>query len=1420
MSSPSESGRPTSGKQRGVSGAVCDTATPPTPAGAADPIAETEAFSTDGRVAARSPAEQEVPQRFGRYEERRILTQGGFGAGYVGHDTQLDRAVAIKVPRHAASEQQVEEFLREARRAAQLRHPGIVTVYDVGVADGQCYIVSDFLHGTTLRQWLAAHTLTWQEAARITADVADALAHAHSHSTVHRDVKPENIILIEGLRPVLVDFGLGISESDEPGAQRGTVSGTLPYMSPEQFRGLAHRIAGRTDIYSLGVILYELLCGRLPFRSRDAQELCRQVLEDDPQPPRQLVPSLPRQLESICLKALAKEHTQRYTTAADMAEELRQVLASPALEGSAAFRAPAGPLPSSRRADSLPTLDVPSSARRAREAARRQVTVLYCKFEIDGPDGSVLELDLESQNELIQQFRDLCAQVAQQFAGTPAPTAAEDLLVCFGYPVAQEDAALRAVRMGMVLLRELGRWNPNWRQQHRAQVAAWVAIHTGLAVVSESTSSSSAGSVISLVGEAPTVATRLENAAAQAGGVVVSQATQRLVQGFFQCEPMGSLAVKGVAEPVEIFRVVGETQAHSRIEVAQQAGLTPLVGRDLEVSLLQKHWADASEGQGQVVLLSGDAGLGKSRLVYELKEHVQQTAEEAVPLVVEWRCSPYYQNTGLYPVTEHFQNVLEFGRDEGVDARLDKLERYFQRRHADKLGEIIPLFAALLSIPSSSRYLPLNLSPAGQKQRTLDALVNWLGELAEAQPGLFIVEDLHWSDPSTLELLELLINQVAGQRLLALFTFRPEFTVPWSARTHQTHLTLSRLRKQQVAEMMQRQTGSRRLPPAIVEQMAERTGGVPLFVEEYTKMLLESGGLKMADGQLELTSSFSSAKIPATLQDLLAARLDRLTSIHDVVQLGAALGREFSYELMRAVAGFEETQLQDELAKLVGGEILFQRGRPPQSYYQFKHALLQEAAYQSMLKKQRQGFHQRIAEVLQTQSPETVERHPELLAHHWTEAGQAATAVPYWLQAGQRSQMRSANREAIEQFQRGLQLLSTLPPAPQRDQQELDFLVPLGVVLMAAKGYSAPEVGDCFGRARQLCEALRATVRLFFVLRGMWVWRLLRDELDQCCELCDETLRLAETAEGRDLLTEAHFLPGNTYYYRGDFIKSMQHLEAGWAQFDLERSRQYSLRTGLNCGVTILCHMALALWQLGYPDQAFQRLQQALALADQVAHPFSQAFALYHRRRIAQYCRLDEEVEKCVEAELALAREQGFVFREAQALMCRAACQLRHGKPQEALRDLQQGEDTYQATGAKLSLTHHFCYLAETYLDLGQPAQAQVQLDKAVAVQTHSTERYLEAELLRLRGELLLARTPEAPEAEACFQRAMQIARRQQAKSRELRIALSWGRLKQQQGLTSNSLAILAPIYNWFTEGFGTPDLIEAKRLLDRIRTV
>ncbi|HND51947.1 MAG TPA: hypothetical protein PLV92_06105, partial [Pirellulaceae bacterium] len=748
------------------------------------------------------------------------------------------------------------------------------------------------------------------------------------------------------------------------------------------------------------------------------------------------------------------------------------------------------------------------------------------------------------------------------------------------------------------------------------------------------------------------------------------------------------------------------------------------------------------------------------------------------------------------------------------------------------LNESVPLLAALLSIEVAGRYAPLNLTPTGQKQRTFEALIDWLRGEARRRPILLVVEDLHWADPSTLELLELILDAVQRERVLVLLSSRPEFTTPWSARTHQSQLALSRLRKHEVAAFIRAQTGCQSLPSDLVDRIYDRTGGVPLFVEEYTKNLLETGELVVADGAASLTGEKSLSKIPASLQDLLVARLDRLDSLPDVVQMGATLGREFSHELIVAAAEIPATQVASELDKLVAGDILVPRGRDASRVYQFKHALLQEAAYQSLVKKKRQRFHRRAAETLEGKFRDLVETQPEIVAHHWSEAVEPSRAVPFWLQAGLRSQRRSANREAIEQFRRGLAELDTLPADSQRDRWELDLRVVLGVVLMAAKGYAASEVGDCFHRARELCESMSAKTRLFFVLRGLWTWRLLRDELDICCRLCDEMLELSELPELNDVRAEAQFLPGNTYYYCGDFERSLKHLEIGWKRFDRDQSEVLMARTGLNCGVTILCHIALAHWQLGRPDLAFDKMDEAMRLAESLEHPFSLAFALYHRRRLQQYCRLDDDVASSVVRELALAREQGFVFREAQALMCQAAVSLRRGAIAESRAQLQQGEQLYRSAKAKLSLTHHFTYMADVYLEVGDVDSAEAALDKALEVQRTSTERYLAAELLRLRGELLLARrrsgSPDgspneetAATAERLFREALDVADSQQARSRALRVAVSLARLLIELGRRDEARALIDSRLSGFARPLADPrvaalpDFVAARRILD-----
>jgi class 3 adenylate cyclase/predicted ATPase len=1341
-----------------------------------------------------------LPAAFGRYRVQSVLGSGGFGTVYLAHDMQLGRPVAVKVFRgsKAGPLAKDETLLQEARRLARLRHPGIVTVYDVGVHEGQVYVVSDFLEGPNLDAWLAANRPSWPEAVRLSAAVADALSHAHARSIVHRDIKPANIILTSDGTPVLVDFGLALDEAVAGGREFGVVVGTPLYMSPEQVAGEAHRIDGRTDIYSLGVLLYEMLTGRLPFRAENTRELLRQVLHDEPQPPRQLVPDLPRELEQVCLKAMAKRMQDRYTTAADFAADLRRVQA-------AATGTPARP---AAAAEQQGAVHMPSSQRRARQAERRQVTVLVCGCHLFSSEEFLGHVEAEEQADVLRIFQQAWELAVIRFNGTVVQSDNKGVLVCFGYPVAFEDAAARAARAGLALLDNLKPLGDRLRQARKLELNPWIGIHTGPAVAE------AGEDTVSLVGEVRTVAVRLEEVA-EPGQVVCTDAVQRLLRGKLACTRLGGRRLQGVPhQAVELFRVQAAPAAGTPIEVPGESALTPLTGRDHEVSLLKDRWERAREGLGQIVLLLGDAGLGKSRLARTIKEHVQEQGgdrREDLP-VVEWRCSPHYQNTGLYPAIDFFERALGFGPGEAPQPRFERMVRRLEEYDLAR-PETVPLWASLLSLPTDTRFPPLSLSAARQREETFRILLEWLHAWANRRPTLFIVEDLHWADATTLEFLGRLVAESLGDRLLILVTFRPEFRPPWPAPTHQTTLGLNSLTRPQVAEMVRQKTGNAHLSEAVIDGLFDRTGGVPLFVEEFTKMVQESGVLNQPAG--DSARDLLAHEVPATLQDLVMARLDRQAGDRETAQLAAALGREFSYELLAALATVDEPTLQGELANLVQAEILFTRGQPPRRRYVFKHVLLQEAAYSSLVTSKRQEFHRRIAAVLETRFAPTVETQPELLAHHWTEAGLAEKAVPYWLTAGVRSRQRFADVEAIGHLSRGLGLLATLPESPERDAQELQFLNPLGTAYIAARGYAAPEVGPVFRRARELCARIGQPEQLFAIMWGTFAWHVVRGDFRLCMDLAAEALAFADRLQDPGMRMEALFLMGLTLLYRGDFAGARDHCSRALAELDdRQRTQLWAGHTGQDSGVAHRCYLALALWHLGYPDRALQVHREMLDLARAIRQPFSLEYALHHTGWLYQHCRRGSEVQAAGDEAMRIATEQGFNFWHATGTLYRAAGLLLQGKREEGLPLFRKGLDAYRATGAELALPYYLSILGDACTQAGRFADARQALDEGLAVAEKNDDRFQEAELHRLKGELLLAETGDEAEAECCFHRAIGTTSPERSRAWELRAVMSLARLWQRQGRTDDARRVLAAEYQTFTEGFTTPDLADARALL------
>jgi TOMM system kinase/cyclase fusion protein len=1075
------------------------------------------------------------------------------------------------------------------------------------------------------------------------------------------------------------------------------------------------------------------------------------------------------------------------------------------------------------------------------EAERRQLTVMFC--DLVGSTALSERLDPEELREVVRAYQQTSSAVIDHYDGHIAQHLGDGLLVYFGYPMAHEDDAQRAVRAGLGIIEALQRLShvgpkvpsplagegqgegvkittsalssphpnlpPQGGKEQSLQVR--IGIHTGLVVIGE-IGSSEKREILAL-GETPNIAARLQGLA-QPDTVVISSATYRLVEGLFEYRTLGPQTLRGVSTPVEVYQVLNESGIQSRFEVAVSTGLTPLVGREQEAGLLLERWEQAKEGAGQVVLLSGEPGIGKSRLLQVLKERM---ANE-ISMQLECHCSPYHENSALYPLIDLLQRVLQFKRDDSPEEKLRKLE-VGAIRESPLQAEVIPLLASLLSLSLPARYPAITLTPQKQKEKTQQAILAWLLAEAERQPLRFNVEDLHWADPSTLELLGLLLDQAPTARLLIVLTFRPEFLPPWSPRSYMTQLTLSRLPRPQTAVMIEKLTGGKPLPPEVFQQIVSKTDGVPLFVEELTKTVLESD---LSVGATH-ASPIPPLTIPATLHDSLMARLDRLGMAKEVAQLGATLGREFSYELIQTVSPVDETTLQQALGKLVEAEVLYQRGLAPQARYLFKHALIQDAAYQSLLKSIRQQYHQQIAQVLEEQFAETKDLQPELLAHHYTEAGLREQAVPYWQRAGERALTRSANIEAIGHLTKGLELLKTLPDTPERTQQELSLQVALSAPLITTKGFAAPEVEQAHSRARELCRQVGETPQLFSVLSGLRAFYIARAELQTARALGEQLLSLAQSVQDPALLLLAHLGLGAALLFLGELAAAREHFEQGMALYDPQQHSPYASRTPQDPGVVCLAYGAMVLRLLGYADQARRRSQEVLTLTQELAHPFSRAWALIGAARVHQLCQEGQAVQEQAEALIALSTERGFPHMLAEGTIMRGWVLAEQGQREEGVTQMCQGLAAVRAMGAELWRPYFLALLAEAYGKVGQTEEGLTVLTEALAIANKNADRLYEAELYRLKGELTLQANSQGPEpenqkqAEDCFHKAIEIARRQQAKSLELRAVMSLSRLWQQQGKKEEARQMLAEIYGWFTEGFDTADLKEAKALLDEL---
>ena len=1041
------------------------------------------------------------------------------------------------------------------------------------------------------------------------------------------------------------------------------------------------------------------------------------------------------------------------------------------------------------------------------QAERRQLTVMFC--DLVGSTELSRRLDPEDLREVMRRYQDTVAGLVARFEGHVAKFLGDGVLAFFGWPRAYEDQAERAVRSGLAAVEAVA----NLKTEDGQALEARVGIATGQVVIGDIVGET-ATEADAVAGETPNLAARLLEVASS-GQVVIGATTRLLIGEALDLEDIGTHQLKGFAEPVAAWRVVGESLAASRFEAAHPGAVAQLVGREPELALLRRAWKRSQEGVGQVVLINGEPGIGKSRLVDALGAKISDQGYTRITL----NCSPYHTNSALFPLIAHLERVLRWQREDGAEEKLTKLEEVLKAFRLP-LDEVVPLFAALLSLTlPDDRYPPLDLTPQQLKQQTLDVTVSWLLEEAERQPVLQVWEDLHWADPSTLELLALEIDQAPTAPILNVLTFRPDFTPPWPQRSHLTPLTLNRLERPEVEVLIGQHAGGKALPEEVVEHIVGRTDGVPLYVEELTKAILEAEFLREHDGVYRLTGPMSDITIPATLQDSLMARLDRLPNIREVAQLGAVLGREFVYEMVQAIASIDESTLQNGLDQLVAAELLYQRGRPPRAKYIFKHALVQDAAYLSLLKRTRQYYHRQVAELMESRFPEIVQSQPELVAHHYTEAGQAEPAIEYWRRAGRRAAERSANGEAVSHLNRALTLLLTLPEGVERDSEELDLQVALTGPVIGYMGYTAPETERVYARALELCERVGESPKIFPVLFGWFSFNIALGQAAKSLEFAEDFLRRAERLDDDTFRMIGHRLVGTGSLMTGKLAPTIAHLDHAIALYDVDRHRDLALTYAHDAKVAALCMRGLALWIQGYPGRAKASAKEGLALAEVLSHATSVGYAqVVGGAYLHSLCRDDSRVRDYAEATLAFNEDHAMPTWAASASWALASITTEPIPNAAEIAAMRQALAALDDLRWGLLLPWKLGQFAEACRRAVNRQEAKGALDRARAVMRETGDRLAESELHRIEGGLLLVGdSVDQARAEACYRRAIEVARRQEAMSWELRAAASLARLWRDQGKCQKAHDLLAPVYDWFTEGFDTPDLKEAKALLDEL---
>jgi predicted ATPase len=988
----------------------------------------------------------------------------------------------------------------------------------------------------------------------------------------------------------------------------------------------------------------------------------------------------------------------------------------------------------------------------------------------------------------------------------------DGVLAYFGYPEAHEHDAERAVLAGLALVEAL----PKLSTMAGSPLQVRIGIATGLVVVGDLIGTGAAQEQ-AVVGDTPNLAARLQ-ALAEPNMVVIAEGTRRLLGNLFEFQDLGAKNLKGIAGPVRAWAALRASSAEGRFDALHTTGLTELVGREEELELLLRRWSRAKSGEGQMVLLSGEAGIGKSRLTAALLDRLSGEAHTRL----RYFCSPQHTDSAFYPIIGQMERAAGLAHDDKPRAKLDKLDAVLAQNSTSQ--EDAALFAEMLSLPNDGRYPELELAPAQRRQRTLEALTSQLAGLARQQPVLLIFEDAHWVDPTSLEVLGRIVDRIKTLPAQLIVTSRPEFNAPWVGQSHVTSLTLNRLGEREAATIVAHLAGNKALPADVMVEIVERTDGIPLFVEEMTKAVLE----KESEGAARRTVAAVPSPalvVPASLHASLMARLDRLGQAKEVAQIGSAIGREFSHPLLAAVARKSEAELGSALERLVQTGLLFRQGVPPQASYLFKHALVQDAAYGTLLREPRRSLHARIAETLESQFAETAESQPETLARHCTEAGLIEKAATLWGKAGLRSLERSALVEAVEQLRRALAQIASLPSTPALRREEVKLQVAIIAPLIHLKGHNAPETKAAAERAYQLLEKAEALgeplndpLLLFSVLYNLWGANLMNFNGDALRDLAAQFLMFAERQRSPTPRMIGYRMMGTSLIWLGRIREGMIHLDQALKLFEPAAHRALGLRFGQDIRVSILYYRSMALWALGYPDAALENAKRAVDEAREIGQAGTLMAALQFTSLIYIGLSRNYDIAKTQIAELvAVADKTGAGFWKLLAMQLRGALLVRMRQYSDAVQTINSAKTESGAMGPTRAMPSVLSDLATAHAALGQFDEAHRYIAEALAF-GENKQGWGEAEVHRVAGEIAL-KSPkqDMADAEAYFQRALAVARQQQAKSWELRAAMSLARLWRDQGKRDDAHDLLAPIYGWFIEGFDTLDLKEARALLDEL---